>query len=873
MPWYLEQCSSTLATTYSSGASSRDQNIVTVDVDYSYFNDFRRGRKPNTSNLCTRGHTGTSASAPIAAAICALALEANPKLTWRDMQYLIVLTSRYEPLSKEDGWVTNAVGRKISTKFGYGLMDAVAMVKLAKSWKTLPKQHICYSLPDTVERIIPAGHGEKLEASMNTSCKNSKNPVMFLEHVQVKITLTFHPRGNLRIILISPSGTPSDILLPRPRDKQEGSFKDWPFMSVHFWGENPDGNWKLVIVNDGNLVTNIPGKLTNWSFVFYGTEEMPFYLSRLKEPKKLLHTSKQEHAHLIRGVDQFTEFISNHCLNEKKFLITVDGEKDCTNKCPVGYYSDHKYYICRMCDKSCLSCYGPSYNNCLSCPNGFFYDNLKHQCLPCISSCETCHVSRELCETCKPGLLLYQQTCWSACPVGTYREQNVCKKCHEACESCYGPLHFNCLSCSGYFLFNGTCQPKCPSRFYANSDYKCNRCHRSCEICNDNITCIECSFTWEFDASNKCVLNSCKKGWYNQDSKSCDACYPHCQQCIGPSIQDCIYCETKYLWLEGQCVRSCPDGFFAKNGGCTPCIEMCSKCKNEKNNCIACKHDLLLYHGSCVASCPSGYFNNGRGRCEACDSTCLLCTGGSNLNCTTCPMGLYLVHNSCQIKCPDGYFSVVNEDYSECLPCHYTCKTCTDYGPTYCVSCYDNASYSNGICLPCSDGEFYNRITKECEKCDDKCSQCFGPFENTCLSCPMPLRLDEVKHTCLPCCDASLVGSECCTCSQDLGICITSDHPRSIDVNFIEYDSEEVVIPLKHIVPIVITICISVVLLFVLLFGILQAYSVGCFRFNIKGQHYELVPNHNTAKFEAEMEKISLTQDDLEDEDEIYEKV
>lgn len=55
---------------------------------------------------------GTSASAPLAAGLCALALEANPALTWRDMQYIVLMTSRPEPLAKEFGWITNAVGRK-----------------------------------------------------------------------------------------------------------------------------------------------------------------------------------------------------------------------------------------------------------------------------------------------------------------------------------------------------------------------------------------------------------------------------------------------------------------------------------------------------------------------------------------------------------------------------------------------------------------------------------------------------------------------------------------------------------------------------------------------------------------------------------------
>ena len=42
---------------------------------------------------CTKSHTGTSASSPMAAGIVALALEANPELTWRDVQHIIVRTS------------------------------------------------------------------------------------------------------------------------------------------------------------------------------------------------------------------------------------------------------------------------------------------------------------------------------------------------------------------------------------------------------------------------------------------------------------------------------------------------------------------------------------------------------------------------------------------------------------------------------------------------------------------------------------------------------------------------------------------------------------------------------------------------------------
>lgn len=132
-PWYLEECSSTLATTYSSGTPGHDKSVATVDMD---------GRlRPD--RICTVEHTGTSASAPLAAGICALALEANPTLTWRDLQYLVVLTSNPEPLQKENGWIYNGVRRKVSHKFGYGLMDAGQMVSLAEKWTPVPSQHIC----------------------------------------------------------------------------------------------------------------------------------------------------------------------------------------------------------------------------------------------------------------------------------------------------------------------------------------------------------------------------------------------------------------------------------------------------------------------------------------------------------------------------------------------------------------------------------------------------------------------------------------------------------------------------------------------------------------------------------------------------------
>lgn len=58
------------------------------------------------------------------------------------MQHIVVRTARPAKLFAKD-WAVNGVGRKVSHSFGYGLMDAAAMVKLARSWKTAPKAKEC----------------------------------------------------------------------------------------------------------------------------------------------------------------------------------------------------------------------------------------------------------------------------------------------------------------------------------------------------------------------------------------------------------------------------------------------------------------------------------------------------------------------------------------------------------------------------------------------------------------------------------------------------------------------------------------------------------------------------------------------------------
>ncbi|XP_043598897.1 furin-like protease 1, isoforms 1/1-X/2 isoform X2 [Bombus pyrosoma] len=250
VPWYSEACSSTLATTYSSGSSGEKQ-VVTTDLHH----------------LCTSSHTGTSASAPLAAGICALALEANKELTWRDMQHIVVRTAKPANLKAMD-WVTNGVGRNVSHSFGYGLMDAAAMVRLARRWRTVPEQHKCEVSAPHMGRPIPP----KSQLTLELHVKECSG-VNFLEHVQAKVSLMASRRGDLQIQLTSPQGTKSTLLAKRPHDISKAGFNQWPFMSVHTWGERPHGTWKLEIHNEGRYQGR--ATLHEWALIFYGTSTLP----------------------------------------------------------------------------------------------------------------------------------------------------------------------------------------------------------------------------------------------------------------------------------------------------------------------------------------------------------------------------------------------------------------------------------------------------------------------------------------------------------------------------------------------------------------------------------------------------------------------
>lgn len=264
-PYYSESCSANLVVTYSSGSGDA---IHTTDVG---------------ADRCYKQHGGTSAAAPLAAGIFALVLQVRNDLTWRDMQYLALMSA--VPLNLEDGeWQDTPIGKKFSHTYGYGKVDTWGAVELAKTWKLVKPQAWYFSPWIHVKKAIPQGDvGLAVKFEVTADMLNQAN-LERLEHVTVTMNVEHTRRGDLNVDLISPSKVVSHLSVTRERDNTRAGYKDWTFMSVAHWGESGVGTWTIVIKD--SKVNEHEGNFTDWHLKLWGEAKDASKATLLPMPEK-----------------------------------------------------------------------------------------------------------------------------------------------------------------------------------------------------------------------------------------------------------------------------------------------------------------------------------------------------------------------------------------------------------------------------------------------------------------------------------------------------------------------------------------------------------------------------------------------------------
>ena len=167
----------------------------------------------------------------------------RPELNWRDIQYLTVHTA--VPVDENDpDWTETSVGRLFNHKFGYGKLDAYAIVEHAKTWKSVGPQVTFESPVIQVNGDIPSGIDEKTGLTgqyglpsvfMVTEADLKTVKLRTLEHVTVTVNIVHESRGEVEVELRSPDNIISKLAVARPDDTSTEGFAQWTFMTVKHW--------------------------------------------------------------------------------------------------------------------------------------------------------------------------------------------------------------------------------------------------------------------------------------------------------------------------------------------------------------------------------------------------------------------------------------------------------------------------------------------------------------------------------------------------------------------------------------------------------------------------------------------------------------
>ncbi len=214
-------------------------------------------------NSYTYNFGGTSSATPMVSGIIALMLEADPNLTWRDVQHILVKTATQIDAQDPD-WTVNGAGLHINHKYGFGRIDAQAAVNAALTWTpVVPENPVPIEMASKPNLLIPDNSAAGVSDTLFITDS------ITIESVDIFFTAADHLRwGDLEITLISPQGTESILAEDHLTGSNVITYDDWRFGSVRHFGEASEGTWTLRV---RDLRPTLTGTFQEWTLRLHGT--------------------------------------------------------------------------------------------------------------------------------------------------------------------------------------------------------------------------------------------------------------------------------------------------------------------------------------------------------------------------------------------------------------------------------------------------------------------------------------------------------------------------------------------------------------------------------------------------------------------------
>ena len=235
--------------------------------------------------------------------------------------------------------------------------------------------------------------------------------------------------------------------------------------------------------------------------------------------------------------------------------------------CEDGYTPNKNKDACIECNiPNCVGCSDDG-QSCAYCGTNYGKDG-NGGCKPCPEHCRSCD-DAQVCRYCENGYILQKN---GTCSIG----------------NCSDVLYGNCKQCAtGYALKNGECVPT--------------------SKCEGGTVYITRYSAWMCNPTN--CLNGTGR-LYVKDSS--------------PYAYRCESCPDGSVFLNGNCVGNCPDGYIERydytlgGNNCVP-----ENCSRNDTVCTECATGYYLTEDyKCVTECPEGFLNSPTGKCAPEDSGC-----------------------------------------------------------------------------------------------------------------------------------------------------------------------------------------------------------------------------------------------------------